>query len=155
MKFKKEIVYSRQLIDKSDIIQVNRVLNSKHLTQGNFVKKLENKICKVVGGKYCTLVNSGSNALYIACLSLKINKNDLVWTVPITYAASANAPIMCGAKIDFIDIENHSFNICINSLKKKLKKKVPKVLIVVHLGGLPPDMEKIFKLSKQYNFKII
>ena len=123
MKFKKEIVYSRQLINKSDIIQVKRVLASKYLTQGNFVKKLENKICKVVQGKYCTLVNSGSNALYIACLSLDINKNDLVWTVPITYAATANAAILCGAKIDFVDIENQSFNICINSLKKKIKEK--------------------------------
>ena len=80
--------------------------------------------------------------------------------MPNTYAASANCAIECGAKIDFVDIDPKSWNISIKQLEKKLelsklKNKTPKILIVVHLAGLPSKLDKIKKLSKKYKFKII
>ena len=151
----KKINYSQQNIDKNDILAVNKILKSTHLTQSGLCRKVENNISKIVGSKYCSLVNSGSNALHLACLTFGLKKGDLVWTVPNTYAATINAPIMCGAKIDFVDIELDTFNICIKSLKKKLQNNIPKLLIVVHIAGQSPDMEEIYKLSKKYDFFIL
>ena len=155
MKFKKTIPYSRQSISNSDILAVNKVLKSDYLTQGNFVSNLEEKINKLVKSKYSILTNSGTSALHLSCLSLNLKKNDIVWTVPNTFAATVNAPLLCGAKIDFVDIELDTFNICIKSLEKKLLLKVPKLLIVVHFAGLSPDMQKINFLAKKYKFKVI
>lgn len=118
MRFKKTIPYSRQSISNSDILAVNKVLKSDYLTQGNFVFNLEEKINKLVKSKYSILTNSGTSALHLSCLSLNLKKNDIVWTVPNTFAATVNAPLLCGAKIDFVDIELDTFNICIKSLKK-------------------------------------
>ena len=100
------------------------------------------------------------SGLHLACLALGVKKNDLVWTVPNTYAASANCAINCGAKVDFVDICPDTFNISVKKLEKKLikakmKKKLPKVLIPVHLGGQPYEQKKIWRLSKRYKFKII
>ena len=91
---------------------------------------------------------------------IESEKNDIVWTTPNTYAASANCVLNCGAKIDFVDIDNETWNISIPGLEKKLiqekkKKKLPKAVIPVHFAGQPTDQEKIKKLSKKYNFKII
>ena len=100
-------------------------------------------------------MNSSTSSLFLACKAL--NKNDIVWTTPITFVASANCALTLGAKIDFVDIDYDTNNICTKKLLEKLKKSktLPKILIVVHLGGLPCDMKKIKKLSKIYNFKII
>jgi dTDP-4-amino-4,6-dideoxygalactose transaminase len=155
MKFKKTIPYSRQSISSSDILKVNHVLKSDYLTQGNFVFNLEKKLNKIVKAKYSILTNSGTSALHLSCLSLDLKKNDIVWTVPNTFAATVNAPLLCGAKIDFVDIELDTFNICLKSLEKKLLTKVPKLLIVVHFAGLSPDMQRINFLAKKYKFKVI
>ena len=155
MRFKKTIPYSRQSISNSDILAVNKVLKSDYLTQGNFVFNLEEKINKLVKSKYSILTNSGTSALHLSCLSLNLKKNDIVWTVPNTFAATVNAPLLCGAKIDFVDIELDTFNICIDTLEKKLLKMTPKLLIVVHFAGLSPDMKRIFYLAKKYKFRVI
>ncbi len=152
--------YSRQSISREDIKAVSKVLRSNFLTQGPLVTKFENNINKFCGSKYSVAVNSGSSALHIACLALGIKKRDLVWTVPNTFVASANCAINCGAKIDFVDINKDTFNISINSLKKKLelaqkKRKLPKVIIPVHLGGQPSQQKEIWKLSKKFKFKVL
>ncbi len=152
--------YSRQSISREDIKAVSKVLRSNFLTQGPLVKKFENNINKFCGSKYSVAVNSGSSALHIACLALGIKKGDLVWTVPNTFVASANCAINCGAEIDFVDIDKDTFNISVNSLKKKLelakqKKKLPKVIIPVHLGGQPSQQKEIWKLSKKFKFKVL
>ena len=152
--------YSRHSISREDIKAVSKVLRSNFLTQGPLVKKFENNINKFCGSKYSVAVNSGSSALHIACLALGIKKGDLVWTVPNTFVASANCAINCGAKIDFVDIDKYTFNISIKSLKKKLelakkKKKLPKVIIPVHLGGQPTQQKEIWHLSKKFKFKVL
>ena len=154
------IPYSKQSISKNDIAAVTIALKSNFLTKGPLFKKFENKIGKKFSSKYVVVSNSGSSSLHLACLAIGIKKGDIVWTVPVTYAASANCALNCGAKIDFVDICSKTFNISIEELNKKLefakkKKKLPKVIIPVHLGGLPYEQKEVWKLSKKYNFKII
>ena len=154
------IPYSRQSISKKDISSVTKVLKSNFLTKGPLVREFEKKIAKTFSSKYVISSNSGSSSLHLACLAIGIKKGDIVWTVPITYAASANCALNCGAKIDFVDICDQTFNISIIDLKKKLKiakkkNNLPKAIIPVHLGGQPYEQKEVWKLSKKYNFKII
>lgn len=154
------ITFSRHQIKKDDINAVVKVLKSNFLTTGPKVPIFEREIQKLTKSKFVFACNSGSSALHLACLALNLKKNDIVWTTPNTYAASANCVLNCGAKIDFVDIDNETWNISIPGLEKKLiqakkKKKLPKAVIPVHFAGQPTDQEKIKKLSKKYNFKII
>ncbi len=157
---KKILNYSQQSINKDDIVQVSKVLKSNYLTTGPKVKEFENKICSFTKSNHCTVVNSATSGLHIACLALGLKKNDQVWTSPISFVASANCAVYCGAKIDFVDIDDETFNISLEKLRKKLESSkknntLPKILIVVHLGGEPCEMDKIKLLSKKYKFKII
>lgn len=154
------IPYSRQTITKKDIISVKKTLMSEYITQGDKVTKFEKNIKKICKSKYAITTNSASTSLFIACKALEVTKGDYVWTSPITFAATANAPILCGAKIDFVDIDFNTQNISTTILEEKLKiaknnKKLPKLLIVVHMSGHPCDMKKIYSLSKIYKFKIL
>ena len=155
-----KIPYSKQTITNQDISSVVKVLRSDFITQGPTTELFEKKISKYCGSKYSISTNSATSALHIACLSLNVGKKDIVWTSPNSFVASSNCAIFCGASIDFVDIDSKTYNISITSLEDKLaiakkKNKLPKVLIVVHFAGNPCDMEKIFQLSKKYNFKII
>ena len=157
---RKIIPYARQSISKNDIQEVTRTLKSDFITQGELNKKLEDKICKFTSSKYSIAVNSGTSALHISCLSLGLKKNDIAWTSPISFVASANCALLSNATIDFVDIDPNTYNISVIELKNKLIKakknnKLPKVLIVVHLAGLPCDMYEIYLLSKKYKFNII
>lgn len=152
--------YSKQSINKSDIKAVNKVLNSEYLTQGPTTNEFEKKLKKFTGARYSIAVNSASSALLISCMALGLKKKDIIWTVPNTFAASANSILLSGHKLDFVDIDKDTWNICLENLKKKLliaksKKKLPKALIVVHLAGLPADPVEIKKLAKKYKFFII
>ena len=153
------IPYSKQFIDTQDIDAVVSVLKSDFLTQGKQVPKFEKIISKYCNVNYSVAVNSATSALHIACKSLNINKGDRVWTTPISFVASANCVLHCGGVVDFIDIDSKTYNINIKALKHKLSKskksELPKLLIVVHLCGQPCDMKEIYKLSKEYEFKII
>ena len=153
------IPYSRQYVDKDDIKSVYRVLNSRLLTSGPkviFFEKLINKYCK---SKFAVCTNSATSALHIACMALGVTKGDHVWTSPISFVASANCAVYCGATIDFVDINLDTFNLSPKKLEEKLKKtkknKLPKVVIPVHMGGLSCDMRSINALAKKYKFKIL
>ena len=124
------------------------------------MKNLKKKLSKKTKSKYAVVANSATSALHLACLALGLKKNDYLWTVPITFIASANCGIYCGAKIDLVDINKDTFNIDVKALEQKLqqakkKNKLPKILIPVHLGGNPCDLEKINSLAKKYKFKVI
>lgn len=152
--------YSRQYLFPKDIKEVVKVLKSKYLTQGPQIEKFEKKLSKKTKSKYAVVTNSATSALHLACLALGLKKNDYLWTVPITFIASANCGVYCGAKIDLVDINKDTFNIDIKVLEQKLqqakkKNKLPKILIPVHLGGNPCDLEKINSLAKKYKFKVI
>ena len=154
------IPYGRQHISSEDIQAVEEVLSSDFLTQGPLVPKFEKEVRDKYGAKFSYAFNSATSALHIACLSLGVGKGDIVWTSPITYVASSNCALYCGAKVDFVDIDPDTFNISIEALEQKLrfaqqKDALPKVLIPVHLAGEPCNMQAIKKLSDQYGFKII
>ncbi len=154
------IPYGRQNITDEDVTAVVEVLKSGFITQGPAVEYFEKKICEKVNCKSAVAVNSATSALHIACLALGLKKGDILWTSGISFVASANCGIYCGANVDFVDIQPDTVNICINSLEAKLKnaavkKQLPKILIVVHMCGSPADLKKIHELSLQYKFRII
>lgn len=154
------IPYGRQDISETDIQAVVDVLRSDYLTQGPAVPTFERSLTDYCGTQYAVAVNSATGALHIACLALGVGKGDIVWTTPITFVASANCALYCGASIDFVDIEPHTYNISVERLAEKLVQaeqsgKLPKVVIPVHLCGQPCDMAAIYALSMQYGFKII
>jgi len=154
------IPYGRQQITDEDIQTVVDVLSSELLTQGPVVPQFEQDICNYTCVKYAVAVNSGTSALHLACLALGLSKGDWLWTTPISFVASANCGLYCGARIDFVDIDPGTWNISITNLEKKLieaKKhnRLPKVLVAVHLCGLSCDMEAISLLSKKYGFYVI
>lgn len=155
------IPYGKQEITQQDIDAVVDVLKSDFLTQGPQVPLFEKAIKDAVNADYALAVNSATSALHIACLALGVGKGDVVWTTPITFVASANCALYCGADIDFVDIHPQTYNLCADKLEQKLRhaKKnnlaLPKVVIPVHLCGQPCEMKKIHSLGKQYNFSII
>ena len=123
------IPYSRQSINKNDVKNVIKVLKSDYITQGKTVKKFEDKICSIVKSKYAVASNSATSSLHISCLALGLKKNDWLWTSSNTFVASANCGKYCGANVDFVDIDENTFNISIENLKQKLfKAKRKKIL---------------------------
>ena len=116
-----KINYSKQNITKKDINSVIKVLKSNFLTQGPNIQLFENKIKKIVGVKYAYAVNSATSGLHVACMSIGITKNDVVWTSPNSFVASSNCALYCGAKIDFVDINLKTYNLCPKKLEDKLK----------------------------------
>lgn len=154
------IPYGRQDISQEDIDAVTAVLKSDFLTQGPAVPQFEQTVSNYCGAKYAVAVNSATSALHIACLALGVGKGDVVWTSPITFVASANCALYCGATVDFVDIDSQTYNMCPERLAEKLAEaekigKLPKVVIPVHLCGQSCDMERIYKLGQQYGFKIL
>lgn len=154
------IPYGKQSISDDDIQSVVSVLKSDWLTQGPVVPKFESSIADLVNCKHAIAVNSATSALHIACKALGVGSGDVVWTSPISFVASANCAIYCGASIDFVDIDIETYNIDVNKLEEKLRVAemegvIPKCVIPVHLSGRPCDMKSIHKLSLKYGFKII
>ena len=154
------IPYGRQSISKKDIEAVTSVLTSDFLTQGPMAPVFEKAFAKKVDSKYAVSTNSATSALHIACLALNIGPGDVVWTSPISFVASSNCALYCGAKVDFIDIDPNTYNISVDSLAQKLSKaevsgELPKALIPVHLAGQSCEMKAIHELSIKYNFKVI
>lgn len=154
------IPYGRQDITQDDIDSVINVLTSDFLTQGPLVPLFEKSVSEHVGAKYGIAVNSATSALHIACLALGLQEGDWLWTSPVTFVASANCGLYCGAKVDFVDIDPETYNLSTKALENKLIKAkkancLPKVLVAVHLCGQPCDMERIKELGNEYGFKII
>jgi len=154
------IPYGKQDIQQSDIDAVVEVLSSDFLTQGPKVPTFESAIAEKVGAKHALAVNSATSALHIACLALGLGEGDWLWTTPVTFVASANCGLYCGAQVDFVDIDPKTYNLSVSALERKLEKassekRLPKVLVVVHLCGQPCEMEAIKALADKYGVKVI
>jgi UDP-4-amino-4,6-dideoxy-N-acetyl-beta-L-altrosamine transaminase len=154
------IPYGLQDINQADIDAVVEVLQSDFLTQGPQVPKFEKAVSSYCNSKFSIAVNSATSALHIACLALDLCQNDIVWTTPNTFVASANCALYCGAKVDFVDIDLKTLNMSSYKLEEKLieakgKNKLPKIVIPVHFAGQSCNMKKIYELSKEYGFSII
>lgn len=154
------IPYGRHDVNEADIQSVIDVLRSDFLTQGPAVPAFENAVANYCGARHGIAVNSATSALHIACLSLGVGHGDVVWTSPITFVASANCALYCGAQVDFVDVDSRTYNMSVARLAEKLAQartsgKLPKVVIPVHLCGQPCEMAAIYALSQQYGFRII
>jgi len=154
------IPYGRQNISQADIDAVVSVLKSVNLTQGPAVEQFERSVMAYVGSQYGVAVNSATSALHIACLALDLGPGDWLWTTPNTFVASANCALYCGAQVDFVDIDPHSYNLCPQKLEMKLidaekKGTLPKIVVPVHLTGQACDMAAIHALGQKFGFKII
>ena len=156
----KIIPYGRQSISEDDIQSVVDVLRSDFLTQGPVVPVFESALAEYCHAQYGIAVNSATSALHIACLALDLGPGDWLWTSAITFVASANFGLYCGAHVDFVDIDPRTFNMCPNALERKLESAkqqgvLPKVVVSVHMCGQPCDMRAIQALSIRFGFKII
>jgi UDP-4-amino-4,6-dideoxy-N-acetyl-beta-L-altrosamine transaminase len=151
------LYYGRQSIDDDDIQAVVKVLQSINLTQGPTVAEFESALCNYVGARFGVAFNSGTSALHSACLSSGVGPRDQVITSPITFVASANCAVYCGARPIFADINAKTYNIDPEKIKKKITVKT-KAIIPVHLAGQSCDMDIIHKIvrekEKEFNTKI-
>jgi UDP-4-amino-4,6-dideoxy-N-acetyl-beta-L-altrosamine transaminase len=156
----KPIPYARQSISKSDIEAVVNVLNSDFLTQGPVGPAFEEAVAKYCRAKHAVATSNATSALHLACLALGLGPGDSLWTSPITFVASANCALYCGASIDFVDIDPQTYNLCPVALEQKLELaqrlgRLPKIVVAVHLCGQPCDMQTLHALSIKYGFKLI
>ncbi len=154
------IPYGRQSISQADVDAVVEVLKSDFLTQGPQVPAFEKAVARYVGVPHAIAVNSATSALHMACLALGLGRGDILWTSPISFVASANCGLYCGAQVDFVDIDARTYNMSIEGLADKLvrakrKGRLPKIVIPVHLAGQPCEMDAIAALAHEYGFKVI
>ena len=154
------IPYGRQSISEEDIEAVVQVLRSDWLTQGPVVPAFESAMASACDAVHAVAVSNATSALHIACLALDVGPGDRVWTTPISFVASANCALYCGAEVDFVDIDPRTYNMSAEALAHKLKQakasgQLPKVVIPVHLCGQPCDMVAIARLAREYGFRII
>ncbi len=154
------IPYGRQEVTQDDIDAVVAVLRSDFLTQGPAVPRFEKTVAQYCGADHAVAVNSATSALHIACVALGLGPGDWLWTSPITFVASANCALYCGAKVDFVDIDADSCNLSPQALERKLidaekSGRLPKIVVPVHMRGEPCDMATIGALAKKYGFKVL
>lgn len=154
------IPYGRHDVTQSDIDAVVEVLRSNNLTQGPRVPAFEAAVAGYCGARHAVAVNSATSALHIACLVLGLGPDDYLWTTPNTFVASANCALYCGARVDFVDIDQRTYNLNPEALEEKLRRaeregRLPKIVVPVHLAGQPCDMAAIHALGQKYGFRII
>lgn len=154
------IPYGRQSIDAADIDAVVEVLKSDFLTQGPAVPRFERALASYCGAAHGVAVANGTAALHVACMALDLGPGDILWTSPITFVASANCALYCGAEVDFVDIDSKTSNISVDRLAEKLERaeregRLPKIVVPVHLAGQSADMRAIGDLARRYGFKVI
>lgn len=147
------INYGKQTIDKKDILEVIRSLKGELLTTGPKVKEFEKKFASFVGSKYAVAVCNGTAALHIACIASGLNKDNELITSPMTFAASANCALYCGAKPVFVDVKENGI-IDEELIEKKINKKT-KIIIPVHYSGIPCNMDNIKKIARKHNLIVI
>jgi UDP-4-amino-4,6-dideoxy-N-acetyl-beta-L-altrosamine transaminase len=157
---RRTIPYGRQSIDDEDIAAVTRVLRGDWLTQGPAVPAFEAALGARFSVNHAVAVNSATSALHLACLALGVGPGDRVWTTPITFVASANCALYCGASVDFVDIDPITYNMSPTALERQLRQAaaqgcLPKVIIPVHLAGQPCEMAAISALARRHAVKII
>jgi UDP-4-amino-4,6-dideoxy-N-acetyl-beta-L-altrosamine transaminase len=154
------IPYGRQSISEADIDAVVEVLKSDFLTQGPIVPAFEEAVASLSGAAFGVAANSATGALHLACRALGVGPGDSVWTSPLTFVASSNAALYCGADVDFVDVDERTYNICPRRLGEKLDRAaeagtLPKAIIPVHLAGQSCEMAAIHAAASRHGVRII
>jgi UDP-4-amino-4,6-dideoxy-N-acetyl-beta-L-altrosamine transaminase len=154
------IPYSRQSINEADIAAVTAVLRSDFLTQGQQVPRFEAAFAAAHHVAHAVAVSNATVALHLACIALGVGPGTWVWTSPISFVASANCALYCGAHIDFVDIDPDTRNMSVTALRYKLQAAartgtLPRVVIPVDFAGLPADLCEMRALADEYGFAIL
>ena len=154
------IPYGHQNINDDDIRVVEEVLRSDWLTQGPAVEKFEHAVREICHAAHALAVSNATAALHLACRALDLGPGDYLWTSPNTFVASANCGLYCAARVDFVDIDEHTYNMSLDALRAKLDVakrtgRLPKVVIPVHFAGQSCEMRDIRSLADQYDFAVI
>lgn len=154
------IPYGRQQITEDDIAAVVAALRSDFLTQGPAVPRFEQAVAAACGATHAVATNSATSALHVACMALGLGPGDWLWTSPITFVASANCALYCGARVDFVDIDPDTWNLDPVALEARLERadregRLPRIVVPVHLSGQPCDMRAIHALSRRYGFHVV
>src|SRR5215472_11551675 len=154
------IPYGRQDVSDADIAAVVRVLLSDYLTQGPVVPQFEKAVAARVGAGHAVAVSSATAAFHVACRALGLGPGDLLLTVPNMFVASANCGRHCGADVDFVDIDDRTWNISVPKLADKLAAskaagRLPAVVVPVHFAGQPTEQEAIWELAREYGFRVV
>ena len=144
------IYYGHQYIDDSDIEAVVDVLKSDYLTCGPKIEELEKRLCEITGAKYAVAIANGTAALHVACMAAGIKEGDEVITTPITFAASANCALYCGAKPIFADINPNTYNIDPDDIERKITEKT-KAVVAVDFTGQVVEIERIQDICRKNN----
>lgn len=149
-----KISYGHQYIDEADIEAVCQVLRSDFLTCGPKIIELEQRLCELTGAKYAVVCSNGTAALHIACMTAGVGEGDEVITTPITFAASANCALYCGAKPVFADINEKTYNLDPTEVEKKITDKT-KAVVAVDFTGQAVELDRFTSLCKEKNLVLI
>lgn len=149
-----KIFYGHQYIDDTDINSVINVLKSDFLTCGPEIEKLEKKLCDITGAGYAVVVSNGTAALHAACFAAGVSKGDEVITTPITFAASANCALYCGARPVFADINYDTYNISPDEIRKKVTEKT-KAVVAVDYTGQSVELDEIKSICAEKGIVLI
>ena len=154
------IPYAKHDLSEEDVDAVVSALREAFITQGPIVPAFEQAFGEYVHAEYSVAVNSGTAALHVACRALDLGPGDVLWTSPISFVASANCGVYCGASVDFVDIDPETGLMSISHLSEKLRaaaelNRLPKVVVPVHYAGQSCDMEKLSELARKYEFSLI
>ena len=134
---------------------VTEVLRSKWLTMGEITQKFETEFANMCSAKYAIAVSNATQALHLACLALDIGPGDEVIVPSLSFVATANAVLYCGAKVRFADILSpNELTIDPSSIKHAINENT-KAIIIMHYAGFPCRMNEILQLASEYNLPII
>lgn len=150
----KKIGYGHQYIDESDIQAVVDVLKGDFLTCGPKLEKAERTLCELTGARHAVLVSNGTAALHASCYASGLQNGDEVITTPITFAASANCALYCGARPVFADIQPDTYNIDPEEIEKKITKKT-KAVVAVDFTGQAVSSDAIQDICKRHSLILI
>ena len=149
-----KIFYGKQSVEEEDIKAVEEVLRSDFLTCGPKIGEMEQALADYTGAKYAVAVSNGTAALHCACIAAGVGSGDEVITTPITFAASANCALYCGARPVFADINPETYNIDPASIRKHITEKT-KAIVAVDFTGQAVEYEAIRAICDEYNLVFI
>ena len=149
-----KIYYGHQYLDEKDIQAVVEVLRSDYLTCGPKITELEEKLCQLTGAKYAVVCSNGTAALHMACMAAGVEPGDEVITTPITFAASANCALYCGAKPVFADIRDTTYNINPGEVKRLTTDKT-KAVVAVDFTGQSVELNELLDHCRKNNICLI
>lgn len=143
-----KLYYGHQYIDEADVEAVAQVLRYQDLTCGPKIAELEQRLCALTGAKYAVVCSNGTAALHLACMAAGVHEGDEVITTPITFAASANCALYCGARPVFADINAETYNISPGSVREHMSDAV-RAVVAVDYTGQAAELDELLSICEE------